>query len=308
VESGTSAIRGDLSHVWQSLQSIMSHSPDISSSVSFTAVSTDNLTKIFRAELQSGLTPILEQNLALGQTVAKYSNRNEAVLRSMKERIDSMSLELGQAATTLNLFQNVDDTLTQERTSELRPRIEESKDKYPQANSRPLSGVTYERQHNQLSRSPRVVSKLRQNWLFRTRIGIFNVEVIETHTKRPGRPGSHAEFSTSLHFRPSMFHSILPGVSALYTTTPTHGRYLQIAPMIQTFPIVHWVHPIYIHIQHGRIEKVQEMINSREISPYCEDEAGNTLLHVSYCIRDISICTKSTHKDTLILRKVMRYS
>jgi hypothetical protein len=298
VESGTSDIRNDLSHMRQSLQSIMFHPPDISSSVSFTAVSTDNLTKIFRVELQSGLTPILEQTLALEQTVAKSSIRNEAVLRSMKERIDSMSLELGKAATTLDVFQSVDDTLTRERTSEIRPRIEEPRDKGPRADHRPLSGIAYESLQNQLSRSPRVVSKLRQNWSFRTRIGTFNVEVIETHTKRLGRPGSHAEFSISLHFRPSMFLSILPGVSILYTTAPTHGRYLQIAPMIQTFPIVHWEHPIWDHIRFGRIEKVQEMINNREISPYCEIPDGNTLLNVSYCIEYISICTNSTHKNT----------
>jgi hypothetical protein len=308
VELGTSAICGDLSYVWQSLQSIMSHPPDICSSVSFTAVSTDNLTKIFRAELQSGLTPILEQNLALEQTVAKYSNRNEAVLRSMKERIDSMSLELGQAATTLNVFQSVDDTLGQECSSELHPRMEELRDKGPRADPRPLSDMTYESQQNQLSRSPRVVSKLRQNWPFRTRIGTFNVEIIQTHTKRPGRPGQHAEFSISLHFRPSIFLSILPGVSMLYTTAPTHGRYLQIAPMIQTFPIVHWEHRIYRHIHDGQFEKVQEMINNREVSPYCENPVGNTLLHVSFCFHYISICTKSTHKNILSMRKVMGYS
>jgi hypothetical protein len=308
VESGTSDIRNDLSHMRQSLQSIMFHPLDISSSVSFTAVNTDNLTKIFRVELQSGLTPILEQTLALEQTVAKSSIRNEAVLRSMKERIDSMSLELGKAATTLDVFQSFDDTLTRERTSEIRPRIEEPRDKDPQADYRPLSDIAYESQQNQLSRSPRVVSKLRQNWSFRTRIGTFNVEVIEIHTKRPGRPGSHAEFSVSLHFRPSMFLSILPGVSMLYTTAPTHGRYLQMAPMIQTFPIVPKTHLIYNHIGFGRIEKVREMINNQEISPHCEDNDGDTLLHVSYCIRYISICTKSKHKNMLILRKVMRCS
>jgi hypothetical protein len=275
----------------------MFHPPDISSSVSFTAVSTDNLTKIFRAELQSGVTPILEQALA------ESSIRNEAVLRSMKERIDSMSLELGKAATTLNMFQSVDNTLGQEYSSELRPRMEESRGKGPRADPRPLSGMIYESQQNQLSRSPRVMSKFRQNWSFRTRIGTFNVEVIETHTKRPGRPGSHAEFSVSLHFRPSMFLSILPGVSILYTTAPTYGRYLQIAPMIQTYPIVPQTHPIVGHMSCGRIEKVQEMINNREISPYCEFPNGNTLLHVSYCIHYISIYPISASRNMLLLRK-----
>lgn len=263
----------------QALDTIKTGVSDIVSTTTVTPGNADILTRVFRAELETTLKPIVEQ------TFAKSTVRNEALLRGLAHSIDSLSLDLGRRISKNSVSKS-----TPEENS---PRSSKQQDEASCAKSLSDSSSLEQSNPPQLNNfmdrrlSPSAASPNKNfvtyqgGWFFDLRLGTIVIE-IESLCRRETQASSyHSYFTIKIHFRPSAYFFGLPGVSLLYTTAPNHHGYYQIAPMITIIPIVRRDHPIYFEIEEGNLAEIQRMISMKEVSPRCETIIGETLPLVS---------------------------
>lgn len=249
---------------------------DIRSTTTISASSTDVLTKIFRSELRSNLMAIIEQTFEICEA------RRESRLSRIEAMVDQISTDLGGYILALHHSRESESSSRnspqfhgQQLASMVPTDPGLSKSRRKVNGNCPLAQVATP------GRPVDMLTTLRRSWFTKWRIGSVQIEIESRIHRKYGSPKCDSSTSIYIHFRPSQAWIRLPGLSILSSVPSYQGGILQFAPIIATFPIISWPHPVFDAITEGNVQEVQRLLESGVIHPRSQSEAGDTLLHVS---------------------------
>jgi hypothetical protein len=255
----------------RSLENVIGSVAEMRTTTIFSATNIQMMTDVMRRELQSTLEPIVEQ------LFTESANRNEAILDRLADVIHSMACEVGQGVHKMDSNRHDGDCSHRRKDD----RLENFHAVKEPSLTCLVRDVSCEYRTPVASQFSYMVSKFRQSWTFRWRIGVLKITLCTTTNRTSGSINCEIRTELIFCFTPSQVLIQLPGIETLHKFGPDERGYYQIVPEICVFPVVHGTHPIFDAIWYGNLVQIQELLATERKALRMRTEDGSTLLHVS---------------------------
>ena len=286
------------------IQKLNTVSQMLQSRTILTAPTEDVLARIFRAELQRVIPPVVQQCLD------KFKGSHDSQDEEIKKMINEMAYQLGSRAGG-NQQHDVEPCQGSLPETAIAPTH------IPQDSidlATPLAPVTavLGGSNSDNQNRPRGLhhQKWSCSWTFHWRIGRLRVTISTTVTKRRESPdyriggffSPQKSYQVTVQFIPAQSLIQLRGLELSVANRQDQRGYYQICPFLSTFAVVPRDAEVFRFIDRNNIDGIQDLFQRRLAAPSDRGESGMTLLMVPSLLRSNYSYRTDTFTGGCILR------
>ena len=252
-----------------------------------TAPTEDVLARIFRAELQRVIPPVVQQ------CFDKFKGSHDSQHEEIKKMIDEMAYQLGSRAGG-NQQHDVEPCHGSLPETAIAPTHIHQDSIHLAPPLAPVTAVLGGSNSDYQSR-PRDLhhQKWSCSWTFHWRIGRLRVIISTTVTKRRESPdyrvggfvSPQKSYQVTVQFIPAQSLIQLRGLELSVANRQDQRGYYQICPLLSTFAVVPSDAEVFRSVKDNNIEGIQNLFQRRLAAPSDRTISGRTLLMVPSLLR-----------------------
>ena len=269
------------------IQSLNTMSQMLQSCTILTAPTEDVLARIFRAELQRVIPPVVQQ------CFDKFKGSHDSQHEEIRKMIDEMAYQLGSRAGG-NQQHDVEPCHGSLPETAIAPTHIHQDSIHLAAPLAPVAAVLGGSNSDYQSR-PRGLhhQKWSCSWTFHWRIGRLRVIISTTVTKRRESPdyrvggfvSPQKSYQVTVQFIPAQSLIQLRGLELSVANRQDQRGYYQIFPLLSTFAVVPDDAEVIRFVHKNNIDGIQDLFQRRLAAPSDRDSGGSTLLMLPSLLR-----------------------
>ena len=255
------------------------------SNTTFQGTSTEDMTRIIRAELRRVIPPLVEECLD------PYKSNQHAQLEEIRKNLDQIVSDLGHLSVKETACNHERD---QKPGSGLHsPELRNDTFLPPHKPLGEVTGKSYDvitnGKQSDDSDGPIWTPMWRRNWSFRWPIGVLTVYISASRCKSPAEVPAFSgydrsirySYSVSIDFRPALSTILARGISIKYQSQQDQRGFYQRCPMLTTFAIVPDDAESFRCVCDGDIKGLKALFNAGLAAPTDRKDSMCSLLSVS---------------------------